>query len=88
MILLNHGVFTFSDDAKESYDNMIEIVSNAENFLKKNKVWKKFSKAQSKPNLLDLAKIRNIVSRISMDPCIALLNVSSEAVGFSKLKKF
>ena len=86
MILLNHGVFTFSDDAKESYDNMIEIVSNAENFLKKNKVWKKFSKAQSKPNLLDLAKIRNIVSRISMDPCIALLNVSSEAVGFSKLK--
>ncbi len=36
IILLNHGVFTFDDDAKKSYDNMIEIVNRAEEFLEKN----------------------------------------------------
>ena len=33
MILLNHGVFTFHDDARVSYDKMIEIVTKAENYL-------------------------------------------------------
>ena len=36
MILLNHGVFTFHEDAKTSYDKMIEIVSKAEDYLSKN----------------------------------------------------
>ena len=36
IILLNHGIFTFSDDAKESYDKMIQAVSKAEEFLEKN----------------------------------------------------
>jgi rhamnose utilization protein RhaD (predicted bifunctional aldolase and dehydrogenase) len=33
IILHNHGIFTFDDDAKKSYDKMIEAVSKAENFL-------------------------------------------------------
>ncbi|MBL4867041.1 MAG: class II aldolase/adducin family protein, partial [Pseudomonadales bacterium] len=33
IILLNHGVFTFADTAKESYSKMIEIVSVAEDYL-------------------------------------------------------
>lgn len=33
IILLHHGVFTFSNDAKKSYENMIEICSKAEEFL-------------------------------------------------------
>ena len=36
IILHNHGVFTFDDDAKKSYDKMIDAVSLAENFLEKN----------------------------------------------------
>jgi len=36
IILHNHGIFTFDDDAKKSYDKMIEAVSVAEDFLKKN----------------------------------------------------
>ena len=34
MILLNRGVFTFSDDAKEAYEKMIEIVTKAEDEVK------------------------------------------------------
>jgi len=33
IILHNHGIFTFDDDAKKSYDKMIEAVSLAEEFL-------------------------------------------------------
>ena len=33
MILLNHGVFTFDDDAKVAYEKMIDIVTKAEVFL-------------------------------------------------------
>ncbi len=35
LILLNHGIFTFSDDAKESYDLMIKYVTDAEKALRK-----------------------------------------------------
>jgi rhamnose utilization protein RhaD (predicted bifunctional aldolase and dehydrogenase) len=33
IILHNHGIFTFDDDAKKSYDKMIKAVSKAEDFL-------------------------------------------------------
>ncbi len=33
VILEHHGVFTFSDDAKESYDKMIAVVGKAEQYL-------------------------------------------------------
>ena len=35
LILLNHGIFTFADDAKRSYDLMIKYVSDAEKAIKK-----------------------------------------------------
>ncbi len=33
MVLLQHGVFTFADDARQSYENMIELVSIAEHYI-------------------------------------------------------
>ena len=35
LILLNHGIFTFDDDAKKSYDLMIKYVTLAEKAIKK-----------------------------------------------------
>jgi rhamnose utilization protein RhaD (predicted bifunctional aldolase and dehydrogenase) len=34
IFLLHHGLFTFHDDAKTSYDNMIALVNKAEDYLK------------------------------------------------------
>ncbi len=34
IILLHHGVFTFADDARQSYERMIEIVARAEDCIK------------------------------------------------------
>ncbi|MDH3343187.1 MAG: class II aldolase/adducin family protein, partial [Gammaproteobacteria bacterium] len=33
MVLLNHGVFSFDDDAKASYEKMIDLVSRAEDYI-------------------------------------------------------
>jgi len=38
IILHNHGIFTFANSAKESYEKMIEAVSKAEEFLDENAV--------------------------------------------------
>ena len=40
LILMNHGIFTFADKAKEAYDLMIKYVSQAERAVKKLKVKK------------------------------------------------
>jgi rhamnose utilization protein RhaD (predicted bifunctional aldolase and dehydrogenase)/NAD(P)-dependent dehydrogenase (short-subunit alcohol dehydrogenase family) len=40
LILMNHGIFTFADSAKEAYDLMIKYVSQAERAIKKLKVKK------------------------------------------------
>jgi rhamnose utilization protein RhaD (predicted bifunctional aldolase and dehydrogenase) len=34
MILLHHGIFTFADEARQSYDRMIALVSQAEDYLR------------------------------------------------------
>lgn len=36
IILHNHGIFTFGDSAKESYDSMIEWVAKSEKYLEEN----------------------------------------------------
>ncbi len=36
MVLMNHGLFTFNDDAKKSYEKTIELVDKAERFLVEN----------------------------------------------------
>ena len=85
MILLNHGVFSFGNEAKQSYDRMIDIVTKAEQYLMKEKVWRNYKKSTSKANLLTLAKIRKKASEMTGKACLALLNDSPEAVGFSTM---
>lgn len=39
MILLNHGVFSFGNSAKVSYDRMIDLVNRAADYLNRNNAW-------------------------------------------------
>ena len=36
IILMNHGIFTFNDNAKVAYENMIDLITKAEKYLLKN----------------------------------------------------
>ncbi|HEX20692.1 MAG TPA: bifunctional aldolase/short-chain dehydrogenase [Acidiferrobacteraceae bacterium] len=39
MVLMNHGIFSFADDARKSYERMIDLVTRAEDFLKARGAW-------------------------------------------------
>lgn len=87
LILMNHGIFTMHDDARESYELMIKLVTEAERLLSRN-LGKSFSlpKAKAKEDLLGLASIRQQVSKLRGAPVIASLDASAEAAGFSARK--
>ncbi len=94
MILLHHGVFTFSDDAQTSYERMIRLVSLAENYLKRNtpktraaqkSVRKEIQPALHENDLLILASIRREVSLVMGKAVLAQLNDRAAEVRFSNL---
>jgi rhamnose utilization protein RhaD (predicted bifunctional aldolase and dehydrogenase)/NAD(P)-dependent dehydrogenase (short-subunit alcohol dehydrogenase family) len=84
MVLLKHGLFTFADDARESYELHIEMVTQAEEWLAKKVAGKEVQElAQAAEDLKGLAKMRQAVSRLRGYPQIARLNATPEAVGYT-----
>jgi rhamnose utilization protein RhaD (predicted bifunctional aldolase and dehydrogenase)/NAD(P)-dependent dehydrogenase (short-subunit alcohol dehydrogenase family) len=85
LILMHHGLLTFGNDAKASYQRMLRLASRAENFLKDQGALDAVAKAGPKEDLQTLARIRRRVSRAAGAPMIAVIDQSSEAVGFAGL---
>ena len=85
MILMHHGVFTFANDARTSYERMIHLVSLAENYLHKQGAPENVAKAKAKEDLLTLSKIRRLVSQAKGGAVLAKLDKSPEACGFAGL---
>jgi len=85
MILMHHGILTFADDARTSYQRMIKLVSLAEKYLRKQGALGKVAKARSKEDLLVLSRIRHHVSLAKGKAMLARLDKSPEACGFAGL---
>lgn len=83
IVLMSHGVFTFDDDAKVSYEKMIDITTEAENYLQKKHAVVVPVQATVVPNLPELASIRKEVSAQCGSPLLAQLNTSDDFVDFS-----
>jgi rhamnose utilization protein RhaD (predicted bifunctional aldolase and dehydrogenase)/NAD(P)-dependent dehydrogenase (short-subunit alcohol dehydrogenase family) len=84
MVLMNHGLFTFSDDAKNSYEKTIELVDKAERYLEAKGANLHVEKSDASCELLTLAKIRKEVSTLKGSATISILNDSDLAVHFSR----
>ena len=90
MVLLNHGIFSFGETARESYERMIDLVTLAENALEKKDSIQVPVKAASKDKLPQgvikvLAGIRRKVSEICGVAMLAQFNNSLEASSFASL---
>jgi NAD(P)-dependent dehydrogenase (short-subunit alcohol dehydrogenase family)/ribulose-5-phosphate 4-epimerase/fuculose-1-phosphate aldolase len=85
MILLNHGVMTFGNDARTSYERMLGLVTSAENYLRKKHTQKSIKKARPREDLLTLSKIRRQIAGACGAPMIAVIDQSPEACGFANL---
>ncbi|BAJ03449.1 bifunctional aldolase/short-chain dehydrogenase [Shewanella violacea] len=88
LVLMNHGLFTFSDDAKTAYENTIKLVTEAEKFIEANLCINAEEREEADEksleyldeniniDLLELAKIRKLVSAQKGYAQVALLNSS------------
>jgi len=87
MILLNHGLFTFADTAKEAYENMIRLVDEAEQYLKSSSAWEyNLPKSQDKKlDIRNFAELRKSVSDAAGQPMILSLSKSNKMSGFALL---
>ena len=85
IIILNHGVFTFSDNAERSYNQMIRIASLAEDYLKASGAFDAIARAEPKEDLLTLAGIRKQLSLTKGSAMIVRLDSAPEACGFANL---
>ena len=89
MVLLHHGIFSWGNDARTSYERMIELVTTAEDYLQKKKAWTAVRRVTSStahgPNgvELELARLRREASLLRGAPMIATLDDSAEAAGFA-----
>ena len=89
IVLMHHGLFTFNDDAKESYDKMIELVTKAEDHLKSIGAFDKLAEAVYQPSSADylsLAQARQAASLHHKAPMLATWKMDSKNVGFSSLE--
>ncbi len=88
MILLNHGVFTFADDARDSYERHIEIVTAAEEYIE-TRAASSGGRADRRPAseapLVELSRLRKAVSDVRGQPVLASIDQSAEATEFAMM---
>ena len=89
MILMNHGIFSFGDSAKESYDRMISLVSDAEDYLISQDAWQiKISDIQKskKQHSLEIAELRYKISSTAGKSMLLHITNSKTGLSFSNNK--
>ncbi len=87
LVLMNHGIFSFADAARDSYDCMIELVGRAEQYLKRHNAWEiPQSEVESdKPLAVEhVAELRRDISQAAGGPMLLCMDRSPEAISFCR----
>ncbi len=86
IVLLHHGIFTFHDDGKKSYENMIKLVSQAEEYLNRQGIMLISNEKEGHVDLKMLAALRKEVSKVKGAPVVARVLAEDEHLSFANLK--
>jgi rhamnose utilization protein RhaD (predicted bifunctional aldolase and dehydrogenase)/NAD(P)-dependent dehydrogenase (short-subunit alcohol dehydrogenase family) len=84
MVLMNHGIFSFGDTAKQSYDRMIELVGRAEDYLNRNAPLAPAAGLESDTHWFELPELRKKVSAAAGFPVLLRSNASGAALAFAR----
>ena len=88
ILLLHHGLFSFHDDAKTSYDNMIKLVGLAEDYLKEQNAFDNLARAAYTPTEADcfaVAQARKAASGLFGYPMLARWKLDELSVGYANI---
>ncbi len=80
IILHNHGIFTFDDDAKNSYDKMIEAVTKAEDFLNENA---EVVFGVTEPTGFDMQGLKSAIEKAKGHEVVLKLNQTQLALNYA-----
>src|SRR5437879_6311154 len=85
MVLLNHGIFSFGETARESYQRMIELVTLAEKYLESRRAWSLAPKSSpcSAPGAEAQAGLRRRLSDAAEAPLILRTVTNERTLGFA-----
>ncbi|GMQ92370.1 MAG: bifunctional aldolase/short-chain dehydrogenase [Gammaproteobacteria bacterium] len=87
MVLMNHGIFSFADDARKSYERMIDLVTRAEDFLKARGAWE-LPDWKPQPSATDmrhgLASLRQQISKQAGFAVIMRNQSDAPSLGFAR----
>jgi len=86
MVLMQHGIFSFGDSARQSYERMIELVSRAEDYLKAHKAWD-VAQRSTRPAAtapLQQAELRRKLSLAAGMPMILATHSDEEMLSFAQ----
>jgi rhamnose utilization protein RhaD (predicted bifunctional aldolase and dehydrogenase)/NAD(P)-dependent dehydrogenase (short-subunit alcohol dehydrogenase family) len=87
VVLMNHGIFSFGQSARESYERMIELVGMAERYLVEQRAWS-VSKPQavvaSEVDPVEFAKIRHDIAAVAGFPVIMKIRTTEQTVSFAR----
>ncbi len=87
MILMNHGIFSFGETAKASYDRMIELVGRAEDYLKTHDAWRlptPKATATDKPLRGEISQLRQAISATAGVPMLLSCDMSPTCLAFAQ----
>jgi rhamnose utilization protein RhaD (predicted bifunctional aldolase and dehydrogenase)/NAD(P)-dependent dehydrogenase (short-subunit alcohol dehydrogenase family) len=86
MVLLNHGIFSFADTAQAAYENMINLVNEAESYLQQKNSWDihltKIENSQRNVKRTDVAQLRAEASKYFSRPLIMSCHDDVKSLGF------
>ena len=84
VVLMNHGLFTFGDTAKESYDRMIEAVARAEAYLDRHRPRSRPRPRPGPDRVVPVvrAELRRAVSEAAGSPVVIASHRDDEVMAF------
>ena len=87
MVLMNHGIFSFGNTARESYERMISLVTRAEEFLAKRGAWDVATAtphSRPAPRRSTLAALRRDISACAGFPLIMSTYAAPKYLAFAQ----
>lgn len=87
VVLMHHGLLTFGDTAKASYERMIDLVDRAEKYLAAHDAWDiewRSAATQASPPRLEIATLRRAVSAAASAPVVLASHTDPQALGFAR----
>ncbi len=84
MLLMNHGIFSFADEAKQSYERMITLVGMAEDYIKAQSAWDLDYDTPAKEvcDAVALAELRLNISKAGGFPAVLRSQRDAKAMSF------